>query len=376
MDVNAVKQAIAARLELKTPVNAVIGFDGFVDEVVHVVRSRSDAEHYERVTTLYEFGERIMKSAGLSTNAELVVQNRKLGGNGPIFANALISYDVDMTYIGALGENAIDSVFEDMKNKSREVIPLVDPGLTLATEFEDGKLMQSMLQSLNGITWETIEKKVGVEKFIELLDSNELIGFENWTMIPYMSQIWEKILEVVIPQLKNPTQNKVLFFDLADPEKRTREDILHAMDLIKEFNKYYKTILGLNKKEACEIAELLGMEISDYSEQPLEPLAKFLAEYMDIYCLVIHPVKEACCVFKGEYHLVEGPFCAKPKLTTGAGDNFNAGFIYGIMMGLEPQEALVLGTGTSGYYVRNAGSANRAQMAAFLKDWAAGKSLD
>ena len=46
---------------------------------------------------------------------------------------------------------------------------------------------------------------------------------------------------------------RLFFFDLADPEKRTREDILKALSLITEFEKYFDVILGLNEKEAYEI---------------------------------------------------------------------------------------------------------------------------
>ena len=46
-------------------------------------------------------------------------------------------------------------------------------------------------------------------------------------------------------------------------------------------------------------------------------------------------------------------YCEEPVLTTGAGDNFNAGFILGLLMELEPDIALLLGMAVSGYYVRN-----------------------
>jgi len=47
--------------------------------------------------------------------------------------------------------------------------------------------------------------------------------------------------------------------DLADPEKRTREDIAHALELISAFQKYFDVILGLNEKEGYEIGANLGL---------------------------------------------------------------------------------------------------------------------
>jgi sugar/nucleoside kinase (ribokinase family) len=78
----------------------------------------------------------------------------------------------------------------------------------------------------------------------------------------------------------------------------------------------------------------------------------------------------------GESAGVEGPYCANPKLSTGAGDHFNGGFTSGLMSGLGVRDALYAGVATSGRYERNARTPERADVVAFLRDWAAGKPLD
>jgi sugar/nucleoside kinase (ribokinase family) len=47
---------------------------------------------------------------------------------------------------------------------------------------------------------------------------------------------------------------------------------------------------------------------------------------------------------------------AKPRLSTGAGDHFNAGFALAQAAGLPLEECLAVGTATSGAYVRDAES--------------------
>ena len=54
-----------------------------------------------------------------------------------------------------------------------------------------------------------------------------------------------------------------IFFDLADPEKRTREDITRAMQLIGRFSAHFDVIVGLNEKEAGEVAHALGLPSSE-----------------------------------------------------------------------------------------------------------------
>ena len=344
----------------------VMGLDGFVDQILHVVKTRKDANNYVRMETLREFGEFICKAAGLSANIEFIPLKNKLGGNGPIMSNALSTYNLDVTYIGAVGENSIHPVFHDMSKKSK-VLNISDPGFTDAVEFLDGKLMIGKRECLKNINWTTLKEKVGLEKLILLFNDAKLVGLENWTMLPYMTEIWNGLINEVLPSL-NKTSDKYIFFDLADPENRLREDILEALSVIKKFSSNFNVILGLNEKEAYEIGEILNLS-STSEKQPLNILVKLIANKLDIYCLVVHPVKEAFAVCNNTIYHTLGPYEPNPKLTTGAGDNFNAGFCFGQILGLSPQLSLVLGTATSGYYVRNAESPTVNNIISFLKDW-------
>jgi len=350
-------------------IKAFIGFDGFVDEIVHVVDKRLGTDDYVRLASMAEYGRRIEKSAGLSTNFEMVTLTQKLGGNGPIFANALMAYGYDITYIGAVGVPDIHPVFGEMAARCR-MIPIANPGRTDAIEFFDGKIISSKLESLNEVSWGSLCEKSGVEGLAELLESCELVGFENWTMLCHMSQIWEHLLAEVCPRLRKRALKPTIFFDLADPEKREAGDILVALDLIGRFGAFYQTALGLNKKEAFEIAEVLGMS---GQSADLETLSRYLFSHLCVDTLVIHPVESSCMITEDGYCEALGPYCERPKLTTGAGDNFNAGFVYGALAGLPMEQTLLLGMATSGYYVRNGASPHLQALIGFLLDWAHGR---
>jgi sugar/nucleoside kinase (ribokinase family) len=72
---------------------------------------------------------------------------------------------------------------------------------------------------------------------------------------------------------------------------------------------------------------------------------------------------------------VEGPFTAKPRITTGAGDHFNAGFCLGRLLGLSNEDSLWMGVSTSGYYVRNAKSPSTHDLVQFLQHWPAAEAV-
>ncbi|MCL2577960.1 MAG: hypothetical protein FWE27_07920 [Defluviitaleaceae bacterium] len=367
---------LAAKLKEKKgfSLKMLIGLDGFVDEIVHPVDKRQDFNNFTRIKTIAEFGERISKAAGLSTNIEMVTMQTKLGGNGPILSNALLEYGVKLTYAGALGVPDVHAVFKPMAEKAEAVYSLCRPGRTDACEFEDGKIMMGKYACLDDLTWDVCKNGMGGATGIaKMIGECDLFGMENWTMMPHMSEIWQGMIDEVFPLLKSDRAKPFAFFDLADPEKRTKEDICRAMGLIGKFEEKFRTILGLNEKEVYEIAGVLNIAVNDSSPDKLKDTVMAVYNALGIYCLMVHPVRSACCCIDGEYFCTDGPFCAKPKLTTGAGDNLNAGFCLGQTLGLDPLASLTLGVSTSGFYVRNAKSPTFEEVIQFAEDWGGGK---
>ncbi len=206
---------------------AVLGFDGFVDEIIAVVDKRHGPDSFEPVESIASMARKILGAAGESSNYELVVKQRKLGGNGPIMANALASLGLDVTYIGNLGYPDIHLVFRDFAARAK-VISIAEPGHTDALEFADGKLMLGKIQSLGDVNWENLVDRVGKKELIDLMAGATLLGTVNWTMLPRLGEIWDKLLEEVFPAL--PKNGRTLYVDLADPEKRTREDLRAALE--------------------------------------------------------------------------------------------------------------------------------------------------
>jgi sugar/nucleoside kinase (ribokinase family) len=354
----------AAATSLKQT-KSLIGLDGFVDNIIAVVDKRQDATHYDKVKTIDLFGQKICNAAGQSSNYELVVTQQKLGGNGPIMANALASFGMSVTYVGNLGFPAVHPVFEEF-SKRATVISIAEPGYTDALEFDDGKLMLGKHQSLGDVTWDNILARVGRDKFKQLLSEAKLIGMVNWTMLPFMSRIWAKLLDEVIPNMER--HSRKLFVDLADPEKRTHDDILEALKLLTRFQDQVDVILGLNLKEAVEVADVLGLPGQDDPEKHIEAMAVAIRAELNLHCVVIHPRRGAAAATADESAIFQGPFVQQPKISTGAGDHFNAGFCLGRVIGLSLVESLCSGVGTSGYYVRTAISPGAVELADFIKE--------
>jgi sugar/nucleoside kinase (ribokinase family) len=358
-------QILLANATRASALKAFVGLDGFVDEILHVVDKRENAEVFQRLPTIAKLAERFGAAAGKSTNLELVNVIIKLGGNGPIMANALASFGMQVTYLGVLGYPNLHPVFHEFAKRA-EVYSIADPGTTDALEFEDGKIMIGKHSSLKQMTWENIKSRFGEEKFSAKFGSADLVGFVNWTMLPYMSDLWDSLLKDVCPKMTS--HRRTIFFDLADPEKRTREDIARALDLIAKFEKHFDVILGLNEKEAYEVGSVIGLKPKTTNPESLAEFAVEAAAKLKIGTLVIHPVTYALAVSGQKADMVNGPYVAKPFITTGAGDHFNSGFCLGKLLGLNNEMSLLTGVTTSGYYVRSGESPSIAQVADMMTD--------
>jgi len=346
--------------------NAVVGLDGFVDKIVTPVDKRHGLkDQFTPVSTISEMGDKISAAAGKSANIELFPRFEKLGGNGPIMANAMLSLGMSVRYIGALGDPSINPVFEEFAEKT-QAISLSEPGITTALEFKDGKVMLGNTLSLENIDYAKMIERCGEGDFFDLLSQADIISIVNWTMIPKMTALLIEMADKVLPNLP-PRDNRSFFFDLADPAKRSSADILEVLKVISRFQAYAEVTLGLNYNEGLQVCEVLGLTTRDKNEENLKNMASEIRNSLGISTLVLHPVESAACATKDGAWWFLGPYCESPKITTGAGDHFNAGFCSARLSGFSPLASLALATCTSGHYVRTAQSPSTSQIIELLK---------
>lgn len=343
----------------------VAGLDGFVDTIVSPVALRSGpGEAFTPLATIPEFGQRVLGAAGKSANIELYPRMQKLGGNGPIMAAAMRAAGARITYVGALGRDAVHPVFKSFADTC-EVISLCDPAQTTAVEFNDGKLMLGQMKSLDEVTYDRLVAVLGEKRLHDLVGEADLIALTNWTMINGMTEIFRQFLDQLLPKVAS--RERRFFFDLADPEKRSVADLREALALIARFEDFGQVTLGLNLKEAHQVGAALEVPVgAGESEAVLKLLASQIREGLQVSTVVVHPRASAACATAQGTAWVPGPYCEAPVITTGAGDHFNAGFSTGQLLGLSPEACLALGVSTSGFYVRTAVSPTLDDLETFL----------
>ncbi len=356
----------AYQLENKqTHFKAIVGFDGFIDSIIHLVQERTSVDKFKRLNTMKDLAARIDAAAGKSANIEAVVRHVKLGGNGPIMANALINLDFPVTYIGAIGAGKVHHVFRGFAQRCEQVIGLAEPGLTDALEFLDGKIMLGKMTTMQNVNWTNLKQQMPEAQLHQLFGKTALLAMVNWTMLAEMNSILEGVTQI----FSESHDRKTVFIDLADPRKRPVSELRETLKIISNMQRCADVILGLNESESVQVCNALQIPDKDN----LQERADRVLNQMQIKQVVIHPIKEAVSANENGTAHIEGPYAQDPVLTTGAGDNFNAGYCLGYLSGLSLQQCLITGVSASGFYVRNGKSANRTELCRFMHNWADNK---
>ncbi len=364
---------IQSALPRLSSLSAVIGFDAFVDESLRIVHKRFTPESYEPVPTLGDYGAWVSASAGRSGLREFVSEAVVAGGCAVNMGDGLATLGLQLDACLGAG-NPPHPVFQEMLSKCRSVLDTgIAPGRALVTEFQDGKLMLCGFSHFAGFTPRHIASHLDHGPLRSACAQAAGIALTTWSAFPYMTDCWKHLQSTTLRGLDNKPH---LFFDLADPASRTREDLVSMAEALRGFVDIGRTALSLNGNEAAQLAEAIGIHVQDTSLEASPALAAALRRKLDIHEVCIHLIKGAATSSEDGDCSIEGPYTANPRRSVGAGDRFNAGFFAGLLLGLSPEARLRLGCAASGFFVRNARSATAQEVTHFLEQWSNGQLQD
>ena len=141
---------------------------------------------------------------------------------------------------------------------------------------------------------------LGEEGLDRALDEADALAFVDWTMVPGFTGILRGIHDCILPRIS--PKDRLFFFDLADPRSTIPTSCAPR-----------------SKSFAIEIQQRLAIE-----------------------AVVVHTRDcAACAEANGTPCEIEVPACVKPRVFTGAGDHFNAGYLFRRNAGLLPRKGSV-----------------------------------
>jgi hypothetical protein len=361
---------------------AFVGFDGFIDIIQKAVKKNANGET-TYFNTIHDFAEHLDRMNGKSGQVEFVTSQIKMGGNAPILSHALSKLGIKNKCLGAMGFPEVDPMFS-FRNQLDNLISISPPGKSNAVEFANGKIIFSDLSVFQKYNWDFIKRRVNFIELRKAVEKSKLIALVDWANLPHATDLWEGFLKDVVIPIGN--RDQFFLFDLCDPSKKPGNQIRKVLNLIGQFSRYGKVILGLNENEATVIWTALNQNdktlAKDVKVPSLDKIGHFIYQKMNVDTLLIHPL-DRTLVFRDEkkfkensFIVLKGQVIKDPKVQTGGGDNLNAGFCLGLLAGFEIQYCMLLGMATSGAYLQNGTSPDINDLIAYIKKWNGEQELD
>jgi hypothetical protein len=340
------------------------GFDGFVDTIVKIVKTKRKNKSPEFFRSKREFAKYILEKGESSFGLELGEESTRIGGNMPIFSNALGGFGVQVNCVGTLGYPQIHPVFKHLSANCK-LYSFGNAGISTAYEFNDGKMLIAQMGELNTLGWNDLVSIIGVNELTSASQYTDLLCLLNWSEIEKATEIWLGLLNEVVAIENKSDQNRYAFFDLADCSRKSKDSIREMLDLVNQYGKYRKVFLGLNRNESSGVAAALlkGKRTSEFHKQ-----AEKIFESMNIEGLVLHSSKEAILISNNGFFSADSFYNKHPLVSTGAGDHFNAGFCTGLMLEAEPSTCVALAHCVSGCFVESGMSPGWKELIPFLEN--------
>lgn len=225
---------------------------------------------------------------------------------------------------------------------------------TIEVELDDEKA--NIMISYPGPAGNFGPEKLTDNDFEVILDS-DFIAIFSWNMNLKGTQLIEEVFSRVKELGKGKT-----YLDIGDPTSRKNK--LKTL-INKILKKELVDAFGVNENELRQICQTLNIKMS--ANQNLQELLLKLTSEIN-FRVDFHSAHFSATAINGRI-TVTPTFKVKVLRTTGAGDAWNAGNIYGWGLKLEDKERLIIANALAAYYISNEKPIHpdRKQLTSFLR---------
>lgn len=339
------------------------GFDGFCDILARPIL-RNGVQGREYFPTIASFGEYLVSKAAMSCSIELEPITEKIGGNMPIYSQALSVLGVGCDCIGTVGYPKLDDAFTPL-SEAVTLTGVENPGHCTALEFSDGKVMLARNNGVDGLDYDLLVQRVGTARLERWITDADAIALLNWSEMRGASSIWRGLLDHVLPTLP-PSPEKLLLLDVSDCSRRDATEVRAMAALTRELSTYFRIVFSMNRNEAQAICNALSSNELAPDAADTADTAAIIRDTTGVSAVVIHLLDGAYVLDDSGGSIVSGQRVDNPLITTGGGDNFNAGLTLGLLGGLGCRDAAALANAAGGFYVVNGRSASTGELFEFI----------
>ncbi len=361
---NLTKQISSVRDLLKNNQSGkvMLGWDGYLDIVWTLISERKSIDEYDIMTTMTELADKINSVAGSASSLEMKKKYQRGGGFTTNVGRTLKVLNVKTNIFGLFGEKGVKETFDELRSENTQLYSGGEPCYSNIFEFHDGKFMFSVVENMLETNWEKLSNRYGEDKLVKNIQQSDIIGQGYWSNILAFDDIMKKVAQIAAD---SEGAKKKVFLDFGNVKKRAPQKLLDSFAVFKEVADQVDIIVSLNRPELIATAEAVGINITN-NEQIIEKLVE-VREKMHVNDLVVHTPEFASIANENGTVSMRQVKCVSPAITTGAGDNFNAGLVYAKLLTDQPELILLIANATTSHYVTNGYPPNIEELYEYLE---------
>jgi sugar/nucleoside kinase (ribokinase family) len=323
-----------------------LGIDGIVDEVWQIVASRTGPDEYELYGKMKAFTQALYECGEGGFSNEIVRKRLSYGGFTANTGKAVRMLGAKPVLLGMFGDGGkVHKVFEEFDTDSGyRLFNVGSAPVCHIFEFGDGKIIFPWMQDRNRFNWESLAAAMPREAMDEAFGGTDVLGLGYWSSM--------QAFDSIVSKLCGRYGIKRMFFDFADIRKRSRQALDQTLQLLKKLNEQVPMTLSLNENEAELLYSGMGRA---FAPESAELDTAYIRQQIGLDELIVHTPYFAVASSVNEgTALSMQRHCENPVITTGAGDNFNGGYIVASSVkGCLPlSERLLVGNAVTAFYVR------------------------
>ena len=343
----------------ETPSGKVtLGIDGFVDEVWEVVCVRKSPTEYVLYDKMKDFAKSVYDTGEGGYANEIIRKRRSHGGFTAHTGEAVDRLGINLTLVGMFGKDEVDPVYR-VFSEACKVYTVGPTGLCPTLEFKDGKILLPYSEEIVNVDWAQLTSALPPQQMDNAYGSADIVGLAYWSLLNNFNDLVVKLCEnAVKPGAR-------MFFDFADIRKRNKQALMDSLKILAELNGKNPMILSLNEHEAGILFSYMERSFDWRKPETADRDIEYIRKQAGLDELIIHTPYFAVAATAAEgTAVVLQRYCDNPKITTGAGDNFNGGYISASAQKgmLNLKERLLTANATTLFYITNGYSPDRAEL--------------
>ena len=345
-----------------------LGIDGFVDDVWQIISVRNGPDDYVLYESMKDFAKSVYDVGAGGYANEIIRKRRSHGGFTAHTGEAVDNLGLDLMLVGMFdqeGGGGIDPVYQVFSDRCK-VYSVGCTAVCPIYEFLNGKMMFPYVAKIAEIDIGHLTSALSSDELTSIYGGRDVVGLGYWSLLDNFDNLITKLCEDYI----GPGTR--LFFDFADIRKRTKDALFCTLRLLAKLS--VPATLSLNEHEGTILFSHFGKDFNWRNPEGADREIEHVRQQTGLDEVIVHTPYFAVGASSVEgVAVVNQRFCENPVVTTGAGDNFNGGYVSAIAQkdGLNLSQRLLVGNAVSSFYVQTGVSPNKEELVNEIKQFRA-----